>query len=142
MYVLDTHVISELRRGKPAQSVEVCAWAAGVQASQQFVSAITILELEMGILALERKTPPHGSALRAWFDGVRLAFAGRVLPFTEGVAMRCARLHVPVRRSDRDSMIAATALEHGFAVVTRNVRDFKGTGTTLLNPWGSESGPS
>ena len=90
----------------------------------------------MGILSLERKTPPQSSTLRAWFDGVRDAFAGRVLPFTEGVAMRCARLHVPDRRSDRDSMIAATALEHGLAVVTRNVRDFEGTGAKLLNPWG------
>ena len=140
MYVLDTNVISELRRGKPAQSVEVCAWAARVQASQQFLSAITIMELEMGILLLERKTPPHGRALRAWFDGVRVAFAGRVLPFTEGVAMRCARLHVPGRRPERDSMIAATALEHGFAVVTRNVRDFEGTGIALHNPWSAKSG--
>ena len=136
MYVLDTNVISELRHGKPAQSVEVCAQAAGVQASQQFLSAITIMELAMGILSLERKTPPQSSTLRAWFDGVRDAFAGRVLPFTEGVAMRCARLHVPDRRSDRDSMIAATALEHGFAVVTRNERDFEGTGAKLLNAWG------
>ena len=136
MYVLDTNVISELRHGKAAQSIEVCTWAAGVQASQQFLSAITIMELEIGILSLERKAPPQGSTLRAWFDGVRNAFAGRVLPFTEDVAMRCARLHVPDRRSDRDSMIAATALEHGFAVVTRNVRDFEGTGTKLHNPWG------
>ena len=90
----------------------------------------------MGILSLERKTPPQSSTLRAWFDGVRDAFAGRVLPFTEGVAMRCPRLHVPDRRSDRDSMIAATALEHGLVVVTRNVRDFEGTGAKLLNPWG------
>ncbi len=135
MYLLDTNVISELRRGKPAQSVEVCTWAAGVQASQQFLSAITIMELEMGILSMERRTPPQGSVLRAWFDGVRDAFAGRVLPFTEGTAMRCAGLQIPDRRPDRDSMIAATALEHGFAVVTRNVRDFEGTGTTLLNPW-------
>ena len=136
MFVLDTNVISELRHGKPAQSVEVCAQAAGVQASQQFLSAITIMELAMGILSLERKTPPQSSTLRAWFDGVRDAFAGRVLPFTEGVAMRCARLHVPDRRSDRDSMIAATALEHGLVVVTRNVRDFEGTGAKLLNAWG------
>ena len=136
MYVLDTHVISELRHGKPAQAVEVCAWAAGVQASQQFLSVITIMELEIGILSLERKTPPQGRALRAWFEGVRHAFAGRVLPFSEGAAMRCARLHVPDRRSERDSMIAATALEHGFTLVTRNVRDFEGTGTPLLNPWG------
>lgn len=111
MYVLDTNVISELRRGKPGQSVEVCAWAAGVQANQQFLTAITIMEIEMGVVALERRTPPQGSTLRAWFDGVREAFAGRVLSFTEGAAMRCARLHVPDRRSGRDSMILETAVD-------------------------------
>jgi predicted nucleic acid-binding protein len=136
MYLLDTNVISELRHGKPGQSVEVCAWAASVQAGQQFLSAITIMELEIGILALERRAPPQGDRLRVWFDGVRDAFAGRVLPFTASIAMRCATLHVPDRRSDRDSMIAATALVHGFSVVTRNVRDFEGTGAKLLNPWG------
>ena len=135
MYVLHTNVVSELMRGKHAQSVEVCTWAASVLATQQFVSVITLMEIEMGILLLERKLPPQGSALRTWFDGVRMAFAGRVLPFTEGAALRCAKLQVPDRRSDRDSMIAATALEHGFTIVTRNLRDFEGTSVHWLNAW-------
>ena len=135
MFLLDTNVISELRQGKPAQSPAVCAWASHVQISQQFVSAITILELELGVLSLERKTPAQGSALRTWFDGVRFAFAGRVLHFTGGVAMRCAKLHVHDRRTDRDSMIAATALEHGYSVVTRNVHDFQRAGLTVIDPW-------
>ena len=135
MFVLDTNVISELRRGKPHQSLEVRAWAAGQPSSKLFLSAITILELEMGILALERRTPPQGTALRTWLTGVREAFAGRVLPFTDTTATVCAALHVPNPRSERDAMIAATALEHGFNVVTRNVQNFANTGMGLVNPW-------
>ena len=135
MFVLDTNVISELRRGKPHQSLEVRAWAAGQPSSKLFLSAITILELEMGILALERRTPPQGTALCAWLRGVREAFAGRILPFTDMTATVCAALHVPNPRSERDAMIAATALEHGFTVVTRNELDFAGTGAGLVNPW-------
>lgn len=135
MFVLDTNVISELRHGKPHQSAEVRAWAAGQPSSRLFLSAITILELEMGILALQRRTPPQGSALRLWLSGVREAFAGQILPFTGTTAMVCASLHVPNPRSERDAMIAATAIEHSFTVVTRNISDFADTGVALINPW-------
>lgn len=135
MFILDTNVISELRHGKPNQSPEVRRWAAQQSVSQLFMSAITILELEQGILSLERRTPAQGSALRLWLTGVRAAFSGRILPFTEHAATICAALHVPDPRSERDAMIAATALEHGFTVVTRNTADFVNTGAALLNPW-------
>jgi len=135
MFVLDTNVISELRQGKTQPSIQVRNWAANQPSSKLYLSAITILELEIGIRALERRTPPQGSALRAWLAGVRLAFAGRVLAFTDTTAPVCAALHVPDRRSDRDAMIAASALEHGFAVVTRNVADYADTGVKLVNPW-------
>ena len=135
MYVLDTNVISELRHGKPQQSSALRQWAAEQPSARLFLSAITILELELGVMALERRTPPQGTALRAWLSGVRSAFAGRILPFAENTALVCAALHIPDRHSDRDAMIAATALEHQFAVVTRNVSDFSGTGVALINPW-------
>lgn len=135
MFLLDTNVISELRHGKPNQSSQVRQWAAQQSTGRLFLSAITILELEQGILALERRTPPQGSALRIWLTGVRDVFAGRVLPFTDQSATICASLHVPNPRSERDAMIAATAIEHGFTVVTRNTQDFVNTGVLLLNPW-------
>ncbi len=135
MFVLDANVISELRHGKPHQSPEVRAWAGAQPASRLYLSAITILELEMGIQALERRSPPQGRALRTCLTGVRAAFAGRILPFTDNTAPVCASLHIPDPRSARDAMIAATAIEHRFTVVTRNTGDFATTGVVLINPW-------
>ena len=135
MYLLDTNVLSELRPGKANAHAGVLAWAATQDDSQIHLSSLSILELQRGILRLERKTPPQGSALRAWFEGLRATYAARILPFGESAALLCAALHEPNPRSERDARIAATALEHGFAVVTRNVADFAGTGVRLVNPW-------
>ena len=87
MYLLDTNVISELRHGKPQQSQAVRAWAADKEMSRLFLSAITVLELEKGVQALERKLPPQGSALRDWLNRVKTAFADRILPFTQDTAV-------------------------------------------------------
>ena len=135
MYLLDTNVVSELRQGKSNPSTRVRAWAAAQPSSHLYLSAIGLLELELGVQLLERRTPPQGSALRAWLSGVSAAFSGRILPFTQHTAPVCAALHVPNPRAERDAMIAATALEHHFTVVTRNVADFQHTGVLLLNPW-------
>ena len=135
MFVLDTNVISEPRHGKANPSLKVRMWAAQQQSCQLFLTAISILELEKGVLSLERKTPPQGRALRTWLAGAREIFKGCILPFTDATAVLCAALHVPNPRPDRDAMIAASGLEHRFAVVTRNVTDFRGTGLTLVNPW-------
>jgi predicted nucleic acid-binding protein len=137
MFVLDTNVVSELRKAKAGKAdTNVAAWAANVPASSLFLSAITILELETGVLLVERRDPTQGAMLRAWLDDhVLPAFAGRVLSVDIAVAQRCASLHVPDPRSDRDALIAATALVHGMAVVTRNLADFEATGVRLINPW-------
>ena len=137
MYVLDTNVVSELRKARTGKAdANLLAWATRVPAAAQFLSAITILELETGALLVLRRDPTQGAVLRAWLDQQVLpAFAGRVLVVDTAVAQRCARLHVPDRRAQRDALIAATALVHGMSVVTRNVADFEPTGVKILNPW-------
>lgn len=137
MFVLDTNVVSELRKAKAGKADRnVVEWASGVPTDSLFVSAITILELETGVLLVQRRDPKQGSLLRGWMDRhVLPAFSGRVLPVDTAVAQRCAALHVPDPRSDRDALIAATAMVHNMMVVTRNVADFAATGAPLLNPW-------
>ena len=137
MYVLDTNVLSELRKVRLGKAdANVAAWAESVDAADLFVSAITLMELELGVLSMERKDAALGTLLRAWLDEQVLPeFSGRTLAVDTTVALRCAKLHVPDRRSERDTLIAATALVHGMAVVSRNVADFKQTGVTVVNPW-------
>ena len=104
------------------------------------ISAITILELERGILSNQRRDIAQGSRLRAWMDGwVRPEFAERTIVIDDAVATRCAHLHISDRRNEAHAIIAATALVHGLAVVTRNIRDFHGTGVVLVNPWSIEA---
>ena len=135
MFLLDTNIISELRRPKRANP-NVVAWAAAFPAANFFLSAISILEVEIGTLQLVRKDPAQGALLRAWIDEQILPrFEGRILPVDTSVAQRCARLHVPDPRSERDGVIAAAALAHSLTVVTRNTVDFEAAGVALLNPW-------
>jgi toxin FitB len=139
MYLLDTNVVSELRKaGTGVMNRNVRLWARSVPPSALFLSSITILELEIGILLVERQFPLQGSILRAWMEGhVLPTFQGRILAVDTPVALKCAAMHVPTPRSDRDALIAATAIVHGMAVVTRNVADFEPTGVTIVDPWHS-----
>ena len=137
MYILDTNVVSELRKGKRADQ-NVKKWAQPLPSTNLYISVISVLELEIGILLIERRDKEQGAILRAWMDRhVLPAFEGRVLAIDTAVARRCATLHVPNSRSDRDALIAATALVHGLTVATRNVADFAGMGVRMFNPWES-----
>lgn len=137
MYLLDTNTVSELRKAKTDKiDKNVQAWANHVSTTTLFISVITVLELELGILLLERRDNQQGAILRTWLhDHVLPAFSGRILDIDTTVARRCAALHVPDRRSDRDALIAATAIVYGMTVVTRNVSDFRPTGAEIFNPW-------
>ena len=135
MFLLDTNVISELRRPERADR-NVAAWASTIPAASFFLSAISILEIELGALQIAPKDVAQIAVLRAWIDGQILPrFEGRVLPVDIAVAQRFARLHVPDPRAERDALIAATPIVHGLTVVTRNVADFESMGVALFNPW-------
>ncbi len=137
MFLLDTNVISELRKaGDGKADAKVTAWLASEDAASFYISAITLMELEVGILRVERRDDAQGAMLRAWMDTrVLPEFSERVLPIDANVALRCARLHVPDPRARRDALIAVSAIVHGMTVVTRNVADFEATGVPILNPW-------
>lgn len=137
MFLLDTNVISELRKaGDGKANPAMMAWVRGADAGQMFVSSLTLMELEIGILRVERRDALQGARLREWFETrVLPEFAERTLAVDTAVALRCARLHVPDPRSERDALIAATALVHGLTVVTRNTVDFVATGVALVDPW-------
>ena len=139
MFLLDTNVVSELRKIRLGKAdAHVAHWADSVDATDLYLSVITIQELELGVLLAERRDPSQGAVFRAWLNAhVLPAFTGRILVIDTAVAQRSARLHVPDPRSFRDALIAATALVHGMTVVTRNVADFAPTGVPTLNPWTS-----
>ena len=138
MYLLDTNVVSELRKRTAGRANPgVVAWASSVSSAAMFLSVISAHELELGVLLAERSNPPKGQVLRAWLDDTVLpAFAGRILPIDHAVALQSANLHVPDRAPYRDAFIGATALIHAMTVVTRNAKDFERfPNMTVLDPW-------
>ena len=137
MFLLDTNVISELRKiGDARADVNVVAWVAKQDAGSFYLSVLTLLELEIGILRIERRDVEQGDRLREWMDRhVLPEFQERTLAVDPAIAMKCARLHVPDPRSERDALIAATAMVHGMTVVTRNLADFDFAGVDSINPW-------
>ncbi|MEU4343840.1 type II toxin-antitoxin system VapC family toxin [Nocardia sp. NPDC023852] len=137
-FLLDTNVLSELRKSSRAANPSVRAWMAGRRPSELYMSVVTVLEIEVGIGRVERRDSTRGKRLRRWLeDDVLDVFAGRILGIDPAVARRVARLHVPDPRPERDAMIAATASEHGMTLVTRNVKDFAPMDVPVINPWES-----
>lgn len=139
MYLLDTNVVSELRKARSGKADKrVIAWAESVPGIRFYLSAVSVLELELGVLLIERRDPLQGGVLRDWLDEQVLpAFADRIIPVDTAIAKRCARLHVPDPCSERDALIAASALVHSLVLITRNVNDFVATGVEIINPWAS-----
>lgn len=137
MFLLDTNVVSELRKvGDGRADARVVAWISRHDAAGFYISALTLMELEIGILRIERRDGVQGELLRRWMDRhVLPEFQERTLPVDSAVALKCARLHVPDPRSERDALIAATALVHGMTVVTGNLSDFEATGVAAVDPW-------
>lgn len=134
-YLVDTNVWSELRnRGRADEHVR--NWAEAANPSELYLSVVTVFELERGVRLIERRDPEQGSRLRRWLEErVLTPFDGHFLPIDTRIARRCASLHIPDPRPERDALIAATALTHGLTVVTRNVADFEPMRVALLNPW-------
>jgi predicted nucleic acid-binding protein len=136
MYLLDTNVVSELRKASCGANENVVRWRLKVDSTELYLSAITIQELELGILLLERRDAFAGGVLRDWMQNHILSlYNRRIIPIDSKIAQRSAALHVPRSHPWADALIAATALVHGMTIVTRNVNDFQSTGARLINPW-------
>ncbi|MDO4879297.1 MAG: type II toxin-antitoxin system VapC family toxin [Neisseria sp.] len=137
MYLLDTNIISEMRKiAKGKGNSNVAAWLERTDQTGLYTSAVVIMELERGVLGMERKDPIQGAALRAWKTAVtERFFKGRILPIDAATAEICARLHIPDRSPENDVWIAATAKQHGLILATRNVKDMEQTGVKLFDPF-------
>ena len=137
MFLLDTNVVSQFRKvGDGTANTFVTKWVSGQEASTLFISVLTLMELEIGILRIERRDAGQGRRLRTWFERhVLPEFEERTLPVDAAVALKCARMHVPDPRAERDALIAATAMVHGMTVVTGNRTDFEATGVAFIDPW-------
>lgn len=137
MYLLDTNAISEMRKIKQGKADSAfIAWLAQTDTSHFYISAVSIMELERGVLSMERKDPKQGEKLRDWLNKLLAhLFAGRVLEINHQTALICAALHVPNKAPENDSWIAATAIQNNLTLVTRNTKDFEQSGAKLLNPF-------
>ncbi|RAP41103.1 VapC toxin family PIN domain ribonuclease [Rhodovulum viride] len=133
MYLIDTNVISAVRR--PDRAPQVRAWLAARPEPELFLSVITLGEIERGIRQQEVRDPGFARDLRVWLDRTMLVFADRLLPFGAAEARIWGRLSAEIGHPGADLMIAATALQHGATVVTGNVADFEPTGVRIENPF-------
>jgi toxin FitB len=136
MYLLDTVTLSELRRIR--RNPAVVAWIERQRATDLFLSVISIGEIERGIVRQRASNPDFAAALAAWLDRVIALHAERILPFDLQAARRWGVLSAEFGNESADLMIAATALENGLTVVTRNVSDFRPAGVPVLNPFGGK----
>ena len=141
MFLLDTVVLSELRKPLRQRNPNLVYWIVAIASRDLFVSVVTIGEIERGIERQRRLDPQFAARLTAWVDAVLRTYEGRILPVDIAVARRWGRLSQHIGNKGLDLAIAATALEHGLTVVTRNVSDFERTGVSVLDPFGSRMRP-
>ena len=132
MYLLDTVFLSEVRKRPQSRAM---VWMRQQNVTELFLSAITVMEIERGIEQQRRPDPPFAAALEKWLRENIMLFGNRILPITTAIAQRWGRMQIQLKRDDDDIAIAATALEHNFQVVTRNVRHFDKTGVVVFNPF-------
>lgn len=138
MYILDTNIISELRKKNPYRGL--INWVRAHDPEMFYLSVVTIFEIERGVRQVERKDELQGRRLRAWLDqSVLTEFQHRILPIDTAIAQRAARLHIPDPRPERDCLIAATVHERRCVLVTRNVKDFFPMSVELINPWNNDA---
>jgi predicted nucleic acid-binding protein len=140
MFLLDTNVISDLRKAKSGKAdLNVANWFRTIPAASLFLSVIVVQEIEIGALSAARRDPAQGTILHKWLhEQVLPEFAGRILPVDTDVALQGAKLQIPKSRPIYDTLIAATALVHNMTIVTRNVMDFEPMGAPILNPWNAK----
>jgi toxin FitB len=138
VYLLDTNVISESRKlGTTRVDPRAALWLGQIDADTSYISAMTMFELERGVRQMEHRDASQGLALRRWLeDQVMATYEKRTLPLSREVALICAALHIPDPKSERDAWIAATAIDAGLTLATRNVRDFANMGVELVDPFG------
>ena len=134
MFLIDTDVLSALRRRE--RDPGAVHWAETQRTSDLHLSIVTIGEIERGITQQKRRNPTYAQDLAAWLDRLLAWYGDRILPVDEGIARRWGQLSATLGYDSADLLIAATALEHGLTVVTRNLRDFEPTGVSTLNPLG------
>lgn len=132
-WLLDTNIISELRKGERAHP-GLRAWFAQIDEDSLSTSVLVVGELRRGIESLRRRDVPSALALEHWLAGITGGFADRILPVDQAVAEQWGRLNVPDPVPTVDGLLAATAMVHGLTLVTRNTRDVVRTGVALLDP--------
>ena len=137
MYLLDTNIVSESRKlGTSRVDPFAARWLDRIDVEQTYLSAMTVFELERGVRQMERRDAAQGAMLRRWLsEQVMTTYESRILPMSGAVALVCAGLHIPDPKSERDAWIAATAIDAGLTLATRNVGDFAGLSVDLINPF-------
>lgn len=136
-WFLDTNVISELRLS-PSKKINpnFAKWAETIHRNDCYTSVVVLMEVERGVMRMERKDPHQGKGLRQWFEHfVKTYFENRVLKIDRTTAQICAKLHIPNVRPENDAWIAASCIQHNLPLVTRNVADFQNLGIELINPF-------